>query len=193
MKEKFFSLLLVPVFKFLLRSVMFVMKLIKVCGFVLLSVLAPWAMSAGKVAVFNPQVAFTSSESAKAAYEELKRNPTFAKLIADADGIDKELQELDKERKSKGLTWSAEQTADNQKKIEYLLLDRRGLEKKVEAENKAYLTRMMEIGQKSAPQIIERIIKAEGIDIVLRPDAVFIVAPELDITPKVVEELNKIK
>ena len=51
----------------------------------------------------------------------------------------------------------------------------------------------MEEGQKNAPEIIERIVKSEGIDIVLRPESVFIVGPDLDITQKVIDELNKIK
>lgn len=168
------------------------MNVFKLLSIVALSCVASLSF-AGKIVVFNPQLAFTSTESAKAAYEELKRNSTFAKMLSDAEGINQELQELDKERKSKGLTWSAEQVADNKKKMEYLLLDRRGIEQKVEAENKAYLSRMMEAGQNNAPEIIERIVKSEGIDIVLRPESVFIVGPELDITQKVIDELNKIK
>ena len=166
------------------------MNIMKIVSFVVLACVSAFSF-AGKIAVFNPQAAFTNTEAAKAAYEELKRNPTFAKMISDAEGINQELQALDKERKSKGLTWGADQAAENKKKIDYLLLDRRGLEQKIEAEQKAYFERMMVIRQQHAPGILEKIVKAEGIDLVLRPESAIYAAPELDITQKIIDELNK--
>ena len=169
----------------------FIKKMIYIVP-VLLLALTSASHAASKVAIFSPEAAIMNSKAYKKSVEDLNRSPDFAKMMADYEAKQAELQELDKESKSKGLTWSNEQVADFRKKVDYLQLDMQGLVKKIKAEQKAVGEKVMVEAQKTIPDILAKIAKKDKIDLILRADAaVHISDKSVDITKKVIDELNK--
>lgn len=162
-----------------------------VSALVLISVFSLHAY-AGKVAIFSPEAAIMNSKAYKSSVDSLNKKPEFAKMVAEYEAKEAELKDLDKEGKSKGLTWSEEQVAEFRKKVDYLKLDMQGLVKKIKAEQQSVGEKVMADAQKTIPEILEKIAKKEKIDIVIRADAaVHIGSKSVDITEKVIEELNK--
>lgn len=159
---------------------------------VLLLTLASLGQAASKVAIFSPEAAIMNSKAYKQSVEDLNRSPEFAKMMAEYEAKQAELKSLDEESKSKGLTWSTEQVADFRKKVDYLQLDMQGLVKKIKAEQKSVGEKVMVKAQKTIPEILKKIAKKDKIDLILRADAAVHISDEaVDITKKVIDELNK--
>lgn len=147
---------------------------------------------AGKVAIFSPEAAIMNSKAYKNNVDALNRKPEFSKMVTEYEAKENELKELDKEGKSKGLTWSEDQVAEFRKKVDYLKLDMQGLIKKIKAEQKSVGEKVMTDAQKTIPEILAKIAKKEKIDVVIRADAaVHIGDKTVDITEQVIQELNK--
>ncbi len=146
---------------------------------------------AGKVVIFDAQQAIMQTSMAKQRMEALQKNPEYAKLRAELDGYQADLSALAKEAESKGLTWSAEQQAEHRKKVEFIQADRQLVIQKLQKENDDLVKGLLEEGQKMIPAVLEQLVKSDEIDVILRKEATFFASPAVDITAKVIAELNK--
>lgn len=148
---------------------------------------------AGKIAVFNPESALLATKHAEKVIEKLKANPEYAQMTAQIESLQTDLKALSKESETKGMTWSQEQAAAQRKKMEYVQADLQLAVKKVQAENQAVIGKLAQELQPKMDAALSDIMKAEGIDAVLRPQAVIKVNSSIDITAKIVEAMDKAK
>ncbi len=146
---------------------------------------------AGKVAILNHERAMMATMKAKQATEQLNARPQYAEMMAQIESLQADLKALAKESESKGMTWSAEQTAEHRKKMEYIQADLQLAVKKIQSEQATVLTKLGQDFQPKMKGILDKIMKQEGIDIILRPDAAYLYVPAIDITEKVTAELDK--
>lgn len=162
-----------------------------VIAFVASALLAVPALAADKIAVVNTAAAIFSSNAAKAKAEAAQKSADYIALKAKLDSATADLQALAKEWEAKSVTWSAEQKAEHQKKMEYVQADRELAGRKIQAENKALeqeiVTELRPIAQKALQEIVDK----ESITLLLPAEAVVWAKPELDITGKLADAINK--
>lgn len=168
------------------------MTIKKILATVTLVAVAQFAV-AGKIVVFNPESALLATKHAETVIEKLKANPEYAQMTAQIESLQTDLKSLAKESETKGMTWSQEQVAAHRKKMEYVQADLQLAAKKIQAENQAVIGKIAQELQPKMDAALSDIMKAEGIDAVLRPQAVIKVNSSIDITAKVVDAINKAK
>jgi len=151
------------------------------------------AAAADKVVVFNAQAAIMSTETAKQRVKDLQASIEFSSMQAKFESLKTDLQGLDKEAKTNGMTWSQEQIATHNKKIEYKQADLQLSAKKLQAEQGEAVQNIMKELAPKAQEILKQIITAEGIGLVLDNKAALFANAEYDITAKVTDALNKAK
>lgn len=151
------------------------------------------AMAADKVVVFNAQGAIMASDVAQQRVKELQASVEFSSMQAKFESLKSDLQNLDKEGKTNGMTWSQEQIAAHNKKIEYKQADLQLAAKKLQAEQSAAIQSIMQEIAPKAQEILKQLITAEGIGLVLDNKAALFATAEYDITAKVTDQLNKAK
>lgn len=164
-------------------------KFVLVCLFV---VSAPLAL-AGKVVVFSPQAAIMGSEAAKKADEAMKADKNIVALLGKVENIQADMKSLTEDAKKNGMTWDANKQAEHRKKIDYLNDDYKLTMKKLQTEQKAFSEKLIRDMQPKLEKVLKALQEAEGIDIVLHRQAVVIASPTSDITPQVIEQLNKLQ
>ena len=169
------------------------MRFFKLIPVVLLLSVAQYSFAAEKVAVFDPQAAIGNTKMAQESGKKLNANPEYAKMIAQFESLNADLQQLNKEKESKGMTWSAEQVNAHNKKEQYILADRELVIKKIQAENAAASQQIMQELQPILQKVLQKIIESEGIDILIQKQAVAYASPGVDITDKITAELDKAK
>ncbi|ACR13763.1 OmpH family outer membrane protein [Teredinibacter turnerae] len=147
---------------------------------------------ADRVAVFDAQGAVLQTKKAAKVMETLKAKPEYAELTAQVESLQADLKAMAKEQENKGMTWSQEQAMDHRKKMEYVQADLQLAVKKLQAENSAVLSRLMQESQESLREILGKLVQTEGIDIVIPAQGVIYANPKSDITLKVSAELDKL-
>ncbi|AFU98261.1 putative outer membrane protein OmpH [Simiduia agarivorans SA1 = DSM 21679] len=170
---------------------MFKMKNAFVLAIALL--VAPVAMAADKVVVFDLQSAILNTDLAKKRIQEMQANAEFAGLQAKFESLRADLQKMAKDAEKNGVTWNPEQTAEHRKKMEYARADLELVAKKLQAEQKATAQRVLEELGPKAQAALKDVIAADGIGLVLSTQTAYYAEPSLDITAKVTEKLNKAK
>jgi len=148
---------------------------------------------AGKIAIFNFEQAVFSTTAAEKAFAELQKNSDYAQWAAQEESLITELKALNKQQETEGLTWSAEQIGEYRKKVNLLQQDLQFNRKKLQDAQTEWRRRILAEMQKSVETVLNQIIEAEGIEIVLSNQAAVFATPSVDITPKVVQALNKLK
>ena len=149
------------------------------------------ATAEAKIAVIDINSAIFASEPAQARVKQAIESADFVALKAKLEGASADFQALAKEAESKRLTWSQEEAAAHQKKMEYVKADAELANRKIQAERQQL---QQNIQQEFMPQLqtaIQEIVKEEGITILLRQEAVITAAAENNLTPKVIDRLNK--
>jgi len=148
---------------------------------------------AGKVAVLNLESALMQTQAAAVGFKELDAKPEFAQVLAQFESLQADVEALNKEAQSKGMTWSQEQVAEHQKKVQYLQADLKLAAQKIQAERGVVLGKVNQKYQAHMKGILDGIMKAEGIDLILQPQAIILALPNVDITMKVAQALDKVK
>lgn len=146
-----------------------------------------------KVAVFDSQAAILNTDLAKKRLTTLQKNPEFASMQAKFEGLKADLQSLNKEAETKGMTWSQEQVAEHRKKMEYKNADLQLIVQKLKAEESDVIQRLVQDLTPKVREAITEVIKSEGIGVLLHSKVAFYVDPSLDITEKITDKLNKAK
>ncbi len=169
------------------------MHLIRTIFVVAAVLVANLAFAAGKVAVFDSQAAILNTDFAKKRLTDLQKDPEFSSMRAKFEGLKSDLQSLNKEAETNGMTWSSEQVASHRKKMEYKNADLQLIVKKLQAEESAAVQRIVQELSPKVKTAINEVITSEGIDLLLHSKVAFYVNPNLDITTKITEKLNKAK
>ena len=168
------------------------MKALVVVVLASLFVVAPVsAVAAEKIAVVDIARAIFGSKAAQDSLKQAEQSADFVALKAKYEGSAADLQALAKEAESKRLTWSQEQAAEPQKKMEYAKADAELAGRKIQGEQKQLQQRIMQQLGPKAQEALQEVIKEEGVTILLRAESVMMSSPESNITAKVADRLNQ--
>jgi len=149
------------------------------------------AFALDKIAVYDPQKAMLSTEVAKQRVTALQSTVEFSALNARFESLKSDLDKLNKEAQTNGMTWSQEQKLAHRKKMEYTNADLQLAQKKLNAElNDAGKLVIQEL-QVKAQDILRQIVIAEKIGLLLNSNSALFANAEFDITAKVTDALNK--
>ncbi len=148
---------------------------------------------AGKVVVVDFEQVILRTKVAQQKIEELKAKPAYAQMMAQMDTINSDLQGLQKEADSKGMTWSTEEKTEHKKKIEYILADRKLLLQKLQSENNAVFASIGELLQPKVQKAVQTYVESNDIDLLLNRQAVHYVKPSSDVTDAIAAEIDKLK
>ncbi|MAT52533.1 MAG: hypothetical protein CMK32_15250 [Porticoccaceae bacterium] len=159
--------------------------------FVLVAALSSPVLAQGKIGVVDLGAAIFGSEVAKKRQSELQAQSEYASLQAKYDSTAADIKALQKDAESKRLTWSEEQAAEYQKKMEYLRADIELTARKLEAEVRGLQNRIVKELQPKALEALQELVKQEGITILLRSEAVLLADPDINLTAKLTERLNQ--
>ena len=167
------------------------MKRIKLLLVAVLSVFSLASYAAGNFAVVNVQDAIAKSDTAKLWIKKFESEQSNAK--ADLQALEAELKSLqEKFKKDQAILSEEEKRKTNkimQDKYEELQFRGKQLQKEYKAGQQELLKSMFPKVQKA----ITDLMKTDGYDMILHREAVLTVSPSLDITDKLVEQLNKAK
>ena len=145
----------------------------------------------GKIAVVDFGKAIFGSEVAKTRLKQVQGESDYAALQAKYENTVADMKALKQEVETKSMTWSAEQTSDAQKKMEFLRADLELTTRKVQAEQKALQSSIVQELKPKAGEALQELIKEEGIVLLINAEAVVTVAVELDLTSKLTDRLNQ--
>jgi outer membrane protein len=145
----------------------------------------------GKIAVVDFGKAIFGTEVAKARLKQIESQSDYAALQAKYENTVADMKALKHEVETKGMTWSTEQTNEAQKKMEFLRADLELTTRKVQSEQKALQSSIVQELRPKAGEALQELIKEEGIVLLINAEAVVTVAVELDLTSKLTDRLNK--
>jgi Skp family chaperone for outer membrane proteins len=146
--------------------------------------------SQGNIGVIDLGVALSSSNYSREQYQMLRSDEKYKKLVEQIKGLQKELQDLQKQGETNSLTWSdAQKTAHiekGQKKLDQFNRLR-------DQEENVRSNLAAKVEQTLAPkveEIVNDIITEKNIGLLLNSQAVYFRTPAFDITQDVVTRLN---
>lgn len=144
-----------------------------------------------EIAVVDVARAIFSTEVAKQRQDELQSAPEFSTEQAKYDSLAADMKALQKEVEGKAMTLSQEQGAEYQKKMEYLRADLELVSRKLQAEIKGLQNRIMQELQPKALEAVKELVAEEKITLLLQREAVISATPDMDLTSKLIDRLNK--
>ncbi len=159
----------------------------------LLSFASIAAFAQDKVVVFDPMGAVMATDAAKAKFDKLQKSADFAAGKAKVDGLKADIQALQASFQKDGLTWSAEQRAENDKKMQSLGADYQFQAKKLQTEQQQLAQQIMQEMGPKMEAVVKQLVESEKISLIVDSKAVMMAKPEIDLTPKVTQLLNKAK
>jgi outer membrane protein len=160
-----------------------------VAALVALSV--PAAAADVKIAVVNLQTVLETSVAGKAAQDQLKSQRD--KLEADLKQKGNELQELEKRLQRDSMVMSKETREDKEREFRIKASDFQALQKKYRSDLQDLERQLMGDLQKDISTLVSEISKKEGYQLVISNIGVLYSQPSIDITTRLVQELNAAK
>jgi outer membrane protein len=145
----------------------------------------------GKIAVIDVGQAIFNTDVAKARLKQMQAASDYASLQAKYESTVADMQALKKDVDTNGLTWSSEKKAEIQKQMEFLRADLELTTRKVQADQKALQSSVMQELRPKAGEALQELVKDEGVKLLINSEAVITVSPELDLTAKLTDRLNK--
>ena len=168
------------------------MRIVKTLLFTLVTMFAITATAAeGKIAVVDFGKAIFNTDVAKARLKQMQTASDYATLQAKYESTVADMQALKKDVDTNGLTWSSEKKGEIQKQMEFLRADLELTTRKVQADQKALQGSVVQELRPKAGEALQELIEEEGVVLLISADAVVTVAPELDLTAKLTDRLNK--
>ena len=158
-----------------------------------LSVLPLAALAQGKIAVLDIERAIFNTEEAKTQLTALEKSPDFTKNLKDAEDLKKRYDEAAEQFNKNRDVLSAEQAAEQQKKIQDLGTDLQFVAKKLQQARGEVAQRVMREMSARARDVIGELVKTEGIGLLLNAQAAMHADPGYDISAKVTDKLNQTK
>ncbi|KUJ84325.1 hypothetical protein AWR36_001065 [Microbulbifer flavimaris] len=167
------------------------LKTLKITAVLLAGILASAsALAQTKVAVFNLQAAIMSTEAAKSKVNALKTSSEYSKLQSSAESIRAEVQKLAEDAQKNGVTWSEEQKAEHQRKMNFKRSDFETAVKKLRAMEAQVGQDIQKTMGPKAKTALETVIKEQQLDLVLDANSAYFAGPKVDLTALVVERMN---
>jgi outer membrane protein len=160
-----------------------------VAALVALSV--PAAAADVKIAVVNLQTVLETSVAGKAAQDQLKSQRD--KLEGDLKQKGNELQELEKRLQRDSMVMSKETREDKEREFRIKASDFQALQKKYRGDLQDLERQLMGDLQKDISALVSEIGKKEGYQLVISSIGVLYSQPSIDITARLVQELNAAK
>jgi outer membrane protein len=160
-----------------------------VAALVALSV--PAAAADVKIAVVNLQTVLETSVAGKAAQDQLKSQRD--KLEGDLKQKGNELQELEKRLQRDSMVMSKETREDKEREFRIKASDFQALQKKYRSDLQDLERQLMGDLQKDISTLVSEISKKEGYQLVISNIGVLYSQPSIDITTRLVQELNAAK
>nr|WP_284500511.1 OmpH family outer membrane protein [Microbulbifer sp. GX H0434] len=148
------------------------------------------AMAETKVAVFNLQAAIMSTEAAKSKVNALKTSSEYSQLQSSAESIRAEVQKLAEDAQKNSVTWSEEQKAEHQRKMNFKRSDFETAVKKLRAMEQQVGQDIQKSMAPKAKSALEAIIKEQQLDLVLDANSAFYAGDGADLTAAVVKRMN---
>ena len=170
------------------------MKLLKVLmmGLVLTATQMAFAAGATKVAVLDVEALILGSETGKSGMAQLEKNADYTALKAKLDNLEAELKTLDEQGKSQGLTWGEDKKKEHVAKLTDVANERRETMTKLGRGQEMVYMQLLNAMQPAISKALNAVMAAEGIDLVLDSKAAVHRVGNADITPMVLERLNKL-
>lgn len=169
------------------------MRSIKQIVLVLLAAFSVGAYAESKIAVVDVGAAIFNSEIAKTRIKELESQSSLGTLQAEYEGKMAEVQALQKDADANGLSWSDEQKVKYKNDLDYLAADVDLIKRKVQKEKQVIQQKILEEVRPTAVEQLDALVKEEGVEILLRSEAVFWSAPAPNLTSKLIDRINKAK
>lgn len=170
------------------------MKIWKYSAAVLMLCVSQLTFAAGatKVAVLDLQKVVLSSEAGKKGMQQLEDNPDYSALKAKVENLDSDLKSLDEKSKTEGLTWGESQKQEHQSKMLDVAKQRQaGLADLNRARESAFM-QILSALEPAIGKALEEVMAKEGIELVLDSKAVIHKVQTADITPMIVDRLDKL-
>lgn len=155
------------------------------------SLLAAERQAEGNIAVVDFGKAIFGTEVAKTRLKQKKDESSFTALQAKYESTVADMKALKQEMDTKGMTWSAEQAEEAQKKMEFLRADLELTTRKIQTEQQALQNSIVQELRPKAGEALQELIDEEGIVLLISAEAVVTAAPSLDVTAKLTDRLNK--
>ncbi|SDZ88565.1 OmpH family outer membrane protein [Microbulbifer marinus] len=148
------------------------------------------AVAQTKVAVLNLQAAIMSTEAAKSKVNALKTSSEYSKLQSSAESIRAEVQKMAEDAQKNGVTWSDEQKAEHQRKMNFKRSDFETAVKKLRSMEAQVGQEIQKTMAPKAKAALEAMIKEQKLDLVLDSSAAYYVSPESDLTAALIKRMN---
>lgn len=170
------------------------MKYAKILLIGLFLVVTNMAFAAGatKVAVLDVEALILGSEAGKSGMGQLEKNADYTALKTKLDNLEAELKTLDEQGKSQGLTWGEDKKKEHVAKLTDVATERRETMAKLGRGQEMVYMQLLNAMQPAISQALNAVMAAEGIELVLDSKAAVHRLPNADITPMVLDRLNKL-
>lgn len=170
------------------------MKLVKITAAALMLGFAQLALAAGatKVAVLDVQAVVLGSEAGKTNMSELEKNAEYAAMKVKLDNLEAELKTLDEQAKNQGLTWGDDKKKEHRAKMTEVAKERQQALATLNRARESVFMQLLSAMEPGIGAALEAVMAAEGIELVLDAKAAVLKVPTADVTPMVIERLNKL-
>lgn len=153
------------------------------------SLLLSFSMVAeARTAVVDFAGAVFNSTKAQQMIEEIQQDSEFVAMRTRAEALEAEFKQLQEEFNKNELTWGDEQKAEANQRAFQMNQERENIGR---ALNQAVQSNVMRELQPKAAEALDELIKEEKVTILISADAVLMVAPEANLTEKLVQRINQ--
>ncbi len=165
----------------------------KLVAVVTLIFAAPVAFAAGatKVAVLDLQNVVLMTEAGKSGMAELEKKSEYTSLTDKLENLEADYKGMEEELKGKGLTWGEEKKKSHQQKMTEVAKERQATLLTLNRARESVFIQMLGAMEPAIGVALEEVMKNEGIELILDSKSVIHKMPTADVTPMVVEKLNK--
>jgi outer membrane protein len=150
--------------------------------------LPAFGAEAAKIGVVNLQTVLDTSEAGKAAQNKLRTERN--KLEADLKQKGSELQELEKRLQRESMVMSKETREEKDREFRIKASDFQALQKKFRGDLQDLERKLMGELQKDISALVSEMAKKEGFQLIISNIGVLYNQPALDITDRLIQELN---
>lgn len=159
-----------------------------------LAAMAPLAFAAGatKIAVLDIQAVVLASDAGKSGMGELEKKAEYADLKAKAETLEADLKAMDEQAKNESLTWGEDKKNQHREKMTEMAKERQNVLMTLNRAREAVFMQLLQVMEPAIGKILEEVMAAEGIELVIDSKSAVHKVATADITPMVVDRLNKL-
>lgn len=150
------------------------------------------AAGATKVAVLDLQAVVLMSEVGKQGMAELEKHAQYTPVKAKLDNVEAELKTLSEQEKNEGLTWGEDKKSEHREKMNGLAKERQNHMQMLGSMRESAFMQILQALEPRIGKALEDVMAAEGIELILDSKTAILKIPTADVTPMVVDRLNKI-